>query len=109
MIEIKDIGQLSERVNIYAQTISVSSTTGERTQTFALTGAYWALVEYGSGSETISNDIAYDVNRLTVTIKYNTSVNDNSILEWESRKYNIRSVEFDNRKMFMKLICEGAK
>lgn len=109
MIEVKDIGQLSQRIDVYAQTITADTTTGERKQSFTLTGTYWANVEFSSGSETIGGDIAYGLSKILVTIRYNSSVNDNSIVTWDSKNYNVRAIEFDSKKMFMVLTCESAK
>lgn len=109
MIEIKDIGKLTQRISIYTQVLSASTTTGERTQSFTLLGTYWAAVEFGSGNETVSDDMAYGIQRLFVTIVYNSSVTDTSMVVWDLRNYDIRAIEYDDRKMFMKLSCEAAK
>lgn len=109
MIEIKDIGQLRERVVFYSQTVTRDTTTGEPKQSFTIIGTYWAEVQFTGGSETVGGDIAYDVSRISVIIKYNTSINDNSIANWNDRNYNIISIEFDPQRMFMKLVCESAK
>lgn len=109
MNEIKDIGQLSQRISIYSQTTSLNTSTGERTQTFSTLGDFWAKVDFSSGSESESGDIAYGVTNLMVTIRYNSSVTRNHIVKFEGKNYNIRAIEFDQKKMFMDLKCENAE
>lgn len=109
MIEVKDIGQLSQRVSIYSQTTTLNTSTGERTQTFSTLGDFWAKVDFSGGSETQSGDIAYGILNTQITIRYNSSVNDNCIVKFDSKNYNVRTIEYDQQKVFMKLTCESAK
>ena len=109
MIEVKDIGELNERIVIFTHTRGQSTTTGESVNRFTSLGTFWAKITFLSETESGGDNLAYSVSKIAAVIRYNSSVTDLSVFTWSSKTYNIRGIEHDDKKMYMKLIADYAK
>lgn len=106
MIDIKDIGELRQRVVIQSVVTAVA-TNGERTDTFSAYSTRWAKVDFISMDETAGEGAGYALRRARFTFRYDSAVTENYRLVYGGNTYNIRSIEYDDMKRYMAIMGEN--
>lgn len=101
------IGNLDRKVTIQSTTISQSST-GSVTETTADLATVWAKVESKGKSEKFVMDKETVYNKKYFTIRYRADFDENDVLVFDSKSYDILSInEIDGtRKRFLEVEAE---
>jgi SPP1 family predicted phage head-tail adaptor len=99
-------GQLSKLVTIKYPTSSSVDLAGQTNYTYT-SGSVWADVQPIKGSETYSNYISANAESYIFTIRKNDTYNENSLIVYNNKTYNIVFVEkVSYNKGFYKLVAE---
>lgn len=106
-----NIGALDRKITIQTPTNVVSSTTGERNQTWDTLESVWATVTYPKGStERVEGQDQARVTAITpveFTIYYRTDVNETMRILWDSEYYDIQRInKVGQRDEMLKLVTE---
>jgi len=103
---IKDPGELSEKVQLLAPTVSYGNN-GEQLNTWGDYGTRWAKVEPLGGSETVQADIIMPATRARFTFRYDSNITENYRLVWNAQTWNILNISFEGRKIYEVLLAES--
>lgn len=102
------IGKLDRRITFRTAT-ETQSTSGATVSTWADVATVWANVtSNGSGNEKFVMEKETSFNRKFFTIRYRTDITEKMILFFESKEYDIKSIqEVDGtRRRFLKIQAE---
>lgn len=103
---ITDPGQLNEKVQLLAPTISYGSN-GEPLQTWGDYGTRWAKVEPIGGGEVVQADILMPASRARFTFRYESAFTENYRLVWNAQTWNILNISFEGRKIYVVMLAES--
>lgn len=106
-----NIGALDRLITIQTPTNVTSSTTGERTQTWATLASVWATVTYSpsemQSSEGMSEGRETASTPVNFTIWHRTDVNEKMRVLWDSEYYDIKRInKVGQRNEMLKLVTE---
>lgn len=106
--QIEKIGRLDRRVVIATETQGRDALGGE-TLTWTTLLTCWAKKEESGGSENYEADKNTAISKTVWTIRYNTTsktINEKMLLRYDSKDYDIISIEQFGRNRFLRLITE---
>lgn len=100
-------GRLDRRIELQHYTTTIGAT-GQRVHSWVTFATVWANVSFMGGSESEKSDSEFHRRRCVFTIRYNTDVNAKYRISWDSKVFDILTVEETHytRQRFMKLHCE---
>lgn len=98
------IGELDRQVILQTMT-EVQDDFGAPVKTWATYRTVWAKVDEGGGSEVINTGQLQSSFSLSVTIRYDSAVNETMRVVWKGENYRITSIKEVQRRMFTELHC----
>lgn len=108
MNDVRDIGELVERVEVIQDTPTQDGT-GQPVPSWAVYKTVWAKVEFVSGREyEVAKKIVAEV-QLKVTVRYRTDFTKKMRLRWRSTDWNINAILSYAGKDFMEVHASEVK
>ena len=100
-----DPGQLNERVQLLAPTVSRGAN-GEAVNTWGDYGTKWAKVEPLEGTEVTQTDVMMPATRAKFTFRWHTDYTENFRLVWNSQTWAVLSVKILGKKEYIEMLAE---
>jgi SPP1 family predicted phage head-tail adaptor len=102
-----DAGKFDELVTIESYTESVSSNTGQRTQSWSTYAQVWAQVkESDFGSELVGAERVEHKTRVNFITRWDAGFNVKMRINWGGNYYNILNIAEKERRLYANLLTE---
>lgn len=102
------LGRMNQRIVIQSVT-ETRSTSGAVTETWATFATVWAGVKFQSGSENQLIERQTAKTTIQFTIRYRTDINEKMRISFDSKIYDILSIDPEPEKQFIFITAENNK
>jgi len=99
------IGDLDRRITIQ-QSTTTTNDYGEKVDGWATYRKVWAMLSFVRGDEQFEAEQKTAVRVVKFFVRYDSSITEKMRISWDSKIYDIRSIEQVSREKYLVLKCE---